>query len=64
VTLHLDNRSGVDEFDAEISVYRASYKGRVISQEEDWVVVVPRECQLIHGMSVVRDPRRRVSVPG
>ncbi|MHB9331704.1 hypothetical protein B2M27_09970 [Kluyvera intermedia] len=57
VTLHLDNRSGVDEFDAEISVYRASYKGRVISQEEDWVVVVPRECQLIHGMSVVLEIR-------
>jgi hypothetical protein len=57
VTLHLDNRSGVDEFDAEISVYRASYKGRVISQEEDWVVVAPRECQLIHGMSVVLEIR-------
>ena len=57
VTLHLDNRSGVDEFDAEISVYRASYKGRVVSQEEEWLVVVPRECQLIHGMNVVLDIR-------
>lgn len=57
VTLHLDNRSGVDEFDAEISVYRASYKGRIISQEEDWVVITPRECQLIHGMRVILDIR-------
>lgn len=57
VTLHLDNRSGVDEFDAEISVYRASYKGRITSEEDDWVVIAPRECQLIHGMSVVLEIR-------
>ncbi|MGP1664439.1 MAG: hypothetical protein ACTS5I_00695, partial [Rhodanobacter sp.] len=31
VTVHLDNRSGVDAFDAELRVYRASYKGRVIA---------------------------------
>jgi hypothetical protein len=29
ITLHLDNRTGVDEYDASLSVYRASYKGRV-----------------------------------
>lgn len=57
VTLHLDNRSGVDEFDAEISVYRASYKGRIISEEDDWVIIAPRECQLIHGMSVMLEIR-------
>jgi hypothetical protein len=57
VTLHLDNRSGVDEFDADIRVYRASYKGRVIEVEEDWAVVAPRECLLMHGMKPVLNLR-------
>lgn len=57
VTIHLDNRSGVDEFDADIRVYRASYKGTITSKEPDWATVSPRECQLIHGMTVVLDIR-------
>ncbi|ACS86911.1 hypothetical protein [Musicola paradisiaca] len=56
-TLHLDNRTGVDEFDANISVYRASYKGRVAAVEEDWVLLTPRECQLMYGLSVVLEIR-------
>lgn len=32
VTLHLDNRSGVDEFDSGIRVYRASYKASHYTQ--------------------------------
>jgi hypothetical protein len=49
VTLHLDNRSGVDEFDAEIRVYRASYKGEVLDCDGDWLTLDARECQLLHG---------------
>jgi len=52
-TVHLDNRSGVDEFDSEIQVYRASYKGRVLSVEDDWAVLDARECMLLHGFSPV-----------
>lgn len=52
-TIHLDNRTGVDEFDADIRVYRASYKGRVIQSEEGWVVLEPRECILFHGLKSV-----------
>ncbi|UDJ83354.1 hypothetical protein [Kosakonia oryzae] len=54
-TVHLDNRTGVDEFDANISVYRSSYKGRVIAIDGDWVVLAPRECQLLHGFKKVID---------
>lgn len=50
-TIHLDNRSGVDEFDSAIRVYRASYKGRVIQTEDDWAVLEPRECILLHGFT-------------
>lgn len=53
VTLHLDNRTGIDEFDAELRVYRTSYKGRVIEIDESWVVLEPVEYMLIHGLQVV-----------
>lgn len=56
-TIHLDNRSGVDEFDSEIRVYRASYKGRVSSVEEDWATLEPRECVLLHGFTPAVDIR-------
>lgn len=59
-TIHLDNRTGVDEFDSAIHVYRASYKGRVIHVEEDWAVLEPRECVLLHGFS----PAVEVRAPG
>ena len=53
VTLHLDNRTGVDEFDGNLRVYRTSYKGRVIGVEESWAAVEPVEFMLIHGTQVV-----------
>lgn len=56
-TLHLDNRTGVDQFDANISVYRASYKGRVVEVDEDWVLLEQRECQVMYGLSCVLDIR-------
>lgn len=49
LTLHLDNRTGVDEFDADIRVYRASYKGVVETCDGDWLTLEARECQLLHG---------------
>lgn len=57
VTLHLDNRTGVDEFDAELRVYRASYKGRVVHVDENWITVDPVECVLVHGLRVVEEFR-------
>lgn len=57
VTLHLDNRTGVDALDAELRVYRCSYKGRVILSDEGWVHVEPVEFMLIHGTSVVEEWR-------
>ena len=57
VTLHLDNRTGIDEFDAELRVYRASYKGRVAHADENWISVNPMECMLVHGLRVVEELR-------
>lgn len=57
VTLHLDNRTGVDEIDADLRVYRTSYKGRVIHSDESWITLEPIEYMLIHGSRVV-DERR------
>lgn len=59
-TIHLDNRTGVDEFDSEIRVYRASYKGRVIAVEDDWAMLEPRECVLLHGFR----PAVSIAEPG
>lgn len=60
VTVHLDNRTGVDELDAELRVYRTSYKGRVQATEDNWVVLEPLEYTLIHGVQVVD----RFTAPG
>lgn len=57
VTLHLDNRTGVDELDAELRVYRASYKGRVVGIDESWATVEPVEFMLIHGTRAVEEYR-------
>lgn len=56
-TIHLDNRTGVDEFDSSIRVYRASYKGRVLAVDGDWAVLEPRECMLLHGFTAVENLR-------
>lgn len=57
ITVHLDNRTGVDEFDSSIRVYRGSYKGRVMAVDGDWIVLSARECQLFHGFTAVVDIR-------
>lgn len=74
VTLHLDNRTGVDELDAELRVYRTSYKGRIIGIDENWVVLEPLEFVLVHGIEAVEsyqapgysyppDPRQEYDLP-
>ena len=56
-TLHLDNRTGVDELDAELRVYRVSYKGRVLSVDEGWALLEPLEYMLMHGMQCIEEQR-------
>ena len=54
VTLHLDNRTGVDEYDAELKVYRTSYKGVVTGFEDQHSMLVSfRDFSLVYGMSEV-----------
>lgn len=57
VTLHLDNRTGVDELDTELRVYRTSYKGRVTTIDEGWLTLAPVEYMLIHSLSLVEQYR-------
>lgn len=55
VTVHLDNRTGVESFDAELRVYRSSYKGIVRSSRADYLEVEPQHYQLFYGNSVVAE---------
>ncbi|CAG9000090.1 MAG: hypothetical protein CENE_02079 [Candidatus Celerinatantimonas neptuna] len=74
LTIHLDNRSGVSDYDASLSVYRTSYKGWVSETGEFVVYVVPVEYQLFYGMDIPLqyaqanyqfpdDVRKEVSLP-
>jgi hypothetical protein len=53
ITLHLDNRTGVDEYDAELQVYRCSYKGQIAKVNDAQVLVNPVEFELYHGITVI-----------
>lgn len=59
VTVHLDNRTGVSEYDADLRVYRASFKARVNSIEEHSVLIDAVEYQLIYGISVEKEYREQ-----
>lgn len=54
VTLHLDNRTGVSEYDADLSVYRSSFKGIVSSTSEHEAIVEALDYQVYYGVSVVK----------
>ncbi|MDK2778642.1 MAG: hypothetical protein KYX62_13370 [Pseudomonadota bacterium] len=59
ITLHLDNRTGVSEYDADLSVYRLSYKGQVVHCDDDrHLRLKAREFQVMYGMSVVYEYRQ------
>lgn len=54
ITLHLDNRTGVEEYDAELRVFRTSYKGRVARVIDTHTLLLhSREFSLVHGMDEV-----------
>jgi len=53
VTLHLDNRTGVDEYDADLRVYRVSYKGAVTLADSCSVRVRPVEFMLFYSSNCV-----------
>ncbi len=55
VTLHLDNRTGVSEYDDELSVYRLSYKANVRAVINEYEVVLDAlEYQVFYGISAVK----------
>lgn len=57
VTLHLDNRTGVSEYDAELHVYRLSFKG-VVSGSSDYEATVEAiEYQVFYGPDTIEEYR-------
>jgi hypothetical protein len=46
ITLHLDNRTGVETFTPDLRVYRCSYKGVVTASTDHECEVMPREYDL------------------
>ncbi|SHO57509.1 hypothetical protein [Vibrio quintilis] len=57
VTLHLDNRTGVSEYDAELKVYRLSFKGVVTAVSEYEATIDAVEYQVFYGLSAVKEYR-------
>lgn len=52
ITVHLDNRTGVDEYDADLHVYRGSYKGQIKQVSANKVHVAPIQFELWYGNRV------------
>ncbi|MBJ7551862.1 hypothetical protein [Marinomonas ostreistagni] len=59
VTIHLDNRTGVSDYDADLAVYRCSFKGRVIAVNEYDAIIEAIDYQVYYGISVAKE----LSVP-
>lgn len=55
VTLHLDNRTGVDQYDADLRVYRTSYRGTVKANSGNEILVQPDEYMLFYSDQCVLD---------
>ncbi len=55
VTIHLDNRTGVSEYDADLRVYRTSYRGNVKYTEQMIILVEPREYQLYYSDKCIEE---------
>ncbi len=53
VTIHLDNRTGVEEYDTDLKVYRSSYKGRISRVSSGRIAVEPEHFELIYGVKPV-----------
>ena len=57
LTIHLDNRTGVDEFDADLRVSRSSYKGTVSYVDGNSIGVVPDEYKLYYSSNCLEEYR-------
>lgn len=53
ITLHLDNRTGVDTYDAELLVYRTSYKGKINAINGKHLRVEAVHFEVTYGANIV-----------
>jgi hypothetical protein len=57
VTVHLDNRTGVSEYDADLKVYRSSFKGLVTSTTDTQAVLSAIEYEVYYGVGIEKSFR-------
>lgn len=57
ITIHLDNRTGVSEYDADLKVYRGSFKGIITGIQTFSVTVAALEYQVFYGISLIKEYR-------
>lgn len=55
LTVHLDNRTGVEHYDSELRVYRCSWKGLVTRSSPEGLVAGPEEYLLMYSNRAVID---------
>ena len=55
ITVHLDNRTGAEQYDAELRVFRCSYKGLVTGADLDWIQVQPIQFQVFYSFQIVSE---------
>ncbi len=60
ITFHLDNRTGVEEFDINLKVYRVSVKAKVVAKEGRTILVEPVEYEMKYSNKIID----RLAAPG
>lgn len=60
ITFHLDNRTGVEEFDSNLKVYRVSVKARVAAKKGRTLLVEPVEFEMKYSNKIID----RLVLPG
>lgn len=58
VTVHLDNRTGVSEYDAELKVYRSSFKGIVNTVTSQKILLDAVDYDVYYGVEIVKSFRK------
>ncbi len=53
ITLHLDNRSGIEQYDEHLRVYRTSVKAHIAESSEGKAHAIIDEYELVHSNSIV-----------
>ena len=53
ISVYIDNRTGVDEFDSNLNIYRVAVKGTVVHCQNDYIVADILFYELFYGTAIV-----------